>query len=310
MDIQQLDYFIECAIFRSMRKVAQLRYCSASLVSRQIISLEQELNAKLFRRHTQGLEITKEGETFLIWALQAKERYDQLVENISPVPEDMSKVCRIVCCLFDDAYLQMTGLLDLLPAHSSGFSYRLSIAPLGKVVNQVINGRFQAGVIGKDAFQHFPDVFNTIHFGQNKYKVTIGKNHPLFTQQSVSTEQLIREYGHSDAYFLPGTLKKYHGKTFSRSAEILKLTKDYLYEYIYNTRTQGKWIQTASDIDHFDEEVTFGSKIAITGGTFATVNNENLNTIPFSDVELSEEIVLFWRKDTRNDALEHLLGNM
>ena len=309
MDMQQLEYYIECAIFHSMRKVAQLRYCSVSSVSRKISLLERELGVSLFQKSCSGLTLTEKGEAFLVWALQTREEYSKMRDRISPPDSKNPRSCRIACYFFDDTYRHISHLFDFLPSASEGLDYALHIVPLGDLVPQVMNRRFDAGVISKYALKHYPDEFDSIRFASARYKLTLGAGHPLFGRESISAEELLRAYG-TDAFFLPGGLAGYRKQRLNGVADLKRLARDYMHEYMHNPGMRGAWLQTVTNIDGFNAEVTFGGKMAITVETISVVNNDYLSSIPFTDPEMADDIALFWRRDTKNIGLLHLVNNL
>ena len=65
MNTDQLKSFIQVAENLNFARAAEILNITQSAVSRQIHSLEEELNAQLFKRTTRSVEITQEGLIFL-----------------------------------------------------------------------------------------------------------------------------------------------------------------------------------------------------------------------------------------------------
>ena len=65
MTIQQMQYVLAVAKYRSFSLAAESCYISQSSLSQQISNLERELGVQLFRRTTRTLQITEEGRAFL-----------------------------------------------------------------------------------------------------------------------------------------------------------------------------------------------------------------------------------------------------
>ena len=62
MTINQLQYFMSLASRLNFRAVAERYFITQPTLSRQIASLEEELNVKLFERSKHGVELTAAGK--------------------------------------------------------------------------------------------------------------------------------------------------------------------------------------------------------------------------------------------------------
>ncbi|NQV95491.1 MAG: LysR family transcriptional regulator, partial [Sphingomonadales bacterium] len=65
MNLIHLSNFIQVVEWGNISKAAQFLNIAQPALSRQILSLEEELGAKLLRRHTWGVEPTEDGKNFL-----------------------------------------------------------------------------------------------------------------------------------------------------------------------------------------------------------------------------------------------------
>ena len=90
MELRHLRYFIAVAETGSLRVAAEQRlHTSQPSLSRQIRDLEEEVGAPLFRRSTQGVELTAAGQAFFEHALPALSQIDAAVAEArrAAVPE-------------------------------------------------------------------------------------------------------------------------------------------------------------------------------------------------------------------------------
>ncbi len=69
MDIENLKYFISVAQFLNFSEAARQNNVPQPKISRSILELETQLNAKLFLRTNRDVSLTLEGETFLPYAI-------------------------------------------------------------------------------------------------------------------------------------------------------------------------------------------------------------------------------------------------
>jgi DNA-binding transcriptional LysR family regulator len=63
--IEQLQYFVEVAKYRSFSVAAQHLHISQPSISQAISNLEEELNVKLFERSRSGIQVTETGQSLL-----------------------------------------------------------------------------------------------------------------------------------------------------------------------------------------------------------------------------------------------------
>lgn len=83
MTLQQLKYAVTVAECRTISKAAEKVFISQPSLTAAIRQLEDEMNVKIFSRTNKGIEITKDGETFLSYARQVLEQADLLEEKFT-----------------------------------------------------------------------------------------------------------------------------------------------------------------------------------------------------------------------------------
>ena len=71
MDERQLKYAAAIREAGNLRKAALLLDRESSTMARSLKRLEKELGISIFRRGTTGLSVTREGETFFLYAENA-----------------------------------------------------------------------------------------------------------------------------------------------------------------------------------------------------------------------------------------------
>jgi DNA-binding transcriptional LysR family regulator len=93
MNILHLKYAVEIANTRSISKAAENLYTSQPNLSRAIKDLENDLKIKIFKRSSKGIEVTIEGEEFLLYARNALaqiKRIESIYENRTERKERIS----------------------------------------------------------------------------------------------------------------------------------------------------------------------------------------------------------------------------
>lgn len=112
MNMQQLECFTTLAKTLNYAKTAEQLSLSQPAVSRQIQSLETELNAKLFNRTTRSVSLTPVGFQFLDDAQQMLSLYYHSLEWISTFHQQKRTVLRIGYADFHDDAIAFQRLCD------------------------------------------------------------------------------------------------------------------------------------------------------------------------------------------------------
>lgn len=82
MELRHLRYFVALNQTLSFTRAAELVHVTQSTLSHQIGQLEQELGTTLFVRDPRGLQLTPDGERFLVQAVQALNAIDAGVRSL------------------------------------------------------------------------------------------------------------------------------------------------------------------------------------------------------------------------------------
>ena len=85
MDIEHLRYFISVAQLLNFSEAARQNNVPQPKISRSILELETQLNAKLLFRTNRDVSLTREGETFLPYAIDLVELADKASDMVDQV---------------------------------------------------------------------------------------------------------------------------------------------------------------------------------------------------------------------------------
>ena len=83
MDIETLRTFIVLSGTKNFTRTSEQLYIAQSTVTNRISELEKELNLSLFSRNKRSVELTPEGEQFLIYAKKVIDLTDSSIPEIS-----------------------------------------------------------------------------------------------------------------------------------------------------------------------------------------------------------------------------------
>jgi DNA-binding transcriptional LysR family regulator len=95
MELKQIRYFEVVCKHKSISKAAAELYVTQQGVSRQIQNLESELDAKLFERTSQGVELTDEGHYFHEQAAIILQTQHDIVEHFSMAHKQKNLTLRV-----------------------------------------------------------------------------------------------------------------------------------------------------------------------------------------------------------------------
>ncbi len=95
MTITQIRYFLTAARTLNFTKAAQQLYISQPALSKQIVSIERELNAMLFVREDNAVRLTPAGAMLAQEMEGFLQRYDQIVAQVRAANEGFSGTLRI-----------------------------------------------------------------------------------------------------------------------------------------------------------------------------------------------------------------------
>lgn len=88
MDLESAELFILIAETGSLAAAARARDISPSLVSRIVTKLESEVHAQLLNRTTRRLDLTEAGARFLVWARDAVEGRERMLQDLSMLQQE------------------------------------------------------------------------------------------------------------------------------------------------------------------------------------------------------------------------------
>ena len=207
MNILHMKYAVEVANTRSISKAAENLYTSQPNLSRAIKALESDLKIKIFKRSSKGIEITIDGEEFLLYAKTALTQ----IKKIESIYENRNekKLCLSVCVprasYFSYAFADFSAALD--PASTAEIVYKETNSM--RTILNVVKEEYDLGIVRyQSAFEKY---FNTL-FDEKKlsyevlnefsYVMVVSKDSPLAKKEKIVAEDLRNyiEITHGDPY--------------------------------------------------------------------------------------------------------------
>ncbi|MFW3579415.1 LysR substrate-binding domain-containing protein [Vagococcus fluvialis] len=191
INIDQIDTFIMLSKYRNFSKVADLKYITQSSISKQIKSLEMELDVKLFERKNQLNSLTPEGELFVPFAQKIVENYQEGLKALEVHRNNEKNELRIgTTSLFGSFVVPniMSEYKNLYPHTKFKIVIDSSKAVLEKLENKEIDIAFISDYIPFDSQAYDCDIFK-----RDSLILIVPNNHPFVKQEEITLQSFVDE---------------------------------------------------------------------------------------------------------------------
>jgi DNA-binding transcriptional LysR family regulator len=207
MNIHHMKYAVEIANTRSMSKAAENLYTSQPNLSRAIKDLENDLKIKIFKRSSKGIEVTIDGEEFLLYARNALAQIKKIESIYENRNESKLRLTVSVprASYFSYAISDFAKSLD--PNSPTEIMYKetnsmRTILNIAKEEYDLGIVRYQSGfdIYFKSLFDEKKFQYEVIN--EFSYMLAVSKNNPLAKKDKVEISDLenFMEITHGDPY--------------------------------------------------------------------------------------------------------------
>lgn len=185
IDFRHLETFCRVAELRSFSRAAEDLYLSQPTISGHILSLEESFSLRLFDRRGREAHLTRAGEVFFQYASKILAIRKDLLNALSEFSQGIRGELLLGASTIPGEYLLPQWMGDFNKEHPR-FNLSLKIADTQKIVQEVLEGNVEFGVIGAKV------------------------NHPLLHYEKVEEDEIIvvGPSDHSDALKKEGDLEK------------------------------------------------------------------------------------------------------
>ncbi|MBR6519319.1 MAG: LysR family transcriptional regulator, partial [Oscillospiraceae bacterium] len=190
MDIVQLKYFISVAESGSFSEAAEIMFSAQSTVSKQIASLEKELNVQLFDRSKRKVALTLYGEVFLTHAHKIIDNYNSMIKDIASIStQDNNKaIIRATTAMLPYNIISIVASFkkecEWADIHVEEFESEDILKMLKD--NECDLAFFRVGKFDEDAYEKLPIL-------TERFVSILPADHPLAKESSISLAQLSDE---------------------------------------------------------------------------------------------------------------------
>jgi DNA-binding transcriptional LysR family regulator len=173
----------------SSRKAALVLDLSQPAVTAQIKALEESLGVALFSRVRQTIELTKAGETLLVYARRIEALSNQAVAALKPFGAQEAIEVSVGASYTLAVYL-LPGLLPSLLKSWSMLHLHIVTGSTNDILEAITTQRVSLGMIEAPAFR--PDL-KIERFGEDELALIVHPTHPWAGRKSISPAELVEE---------------------------------------------------------------------------------------------------------------------
>lgn len=186
MEIRELSCFIQIARDKSYTKAANNLFLSQPALSRTIMKLEHELDAKLFQKVKTGLELTDCGKALMDSALPVVNQFQRLPGIVSDVKQLKVGALRVGVTPLLSAMFMAQAVMDYCMKWP-GIELTLYEAGTQDVCDQLLRGDIELGVCLLPAIQANFEIHVVL---EDEWVLFTHRDNPLSRCDVVQMEQL------------------------------------------------------------------------------------------------------------------------
>lgn len=191
MNTQQLESFVQVAENLNFARAAEALNITQSAVSRQIHSLEEELDTKLFHRSTRTVSLTPSGITFLTDAKEILSKLDIAAQKLKKHSTAAVQVISIGCAK-DTVLAPLTPLLRTCREELPEIHPFLRVLPSRMIMNLFVHNELDLVFGFKENFP-MPEHTTYKELEQVPICYAVPVSHPLSASQKLEKNKLLTE---------------------------------------------------------------------------------------------------------------------
>ena len=187
--LQQLRILKAVATEKSFTKAAEVLFLSQPYLSKQIKTLEQNLDVSLLIRNSNTISLTENGKIFLQYA----ERILALCEESCRALIDLKNGERgnlsVGASQTIGTYL-MPRLLALFAQNYPQIDLKVQVNSTRLIAKQIVNKQIDLAVVGGEVPQELKQNLKIEHFVEDELNLIISNSHPFARKKKIKKEDL------------------------------------------------------------------------------------------------------------------------
>jgi DNA-binding transcriptional LysR family regulator len=279
----QINYFLTLSETLSFTKTAKKLYVSQPAVSKQIAALERELDILLFKRNSNGIELTPAGKLFYDYFKSASDTFKHTLTAAKQLMEDQPTTLKIG---YQEGW-NIAHLVPIIKSYNDSLKLACSLQFISCKINEM-RGMLLEGEI--DVVLAISNSFKTGSAIQGENIASIvnllfyGVHHPLANNPQLS-------------------IHDFENETFivfeSHSIDTRQLVSDFCAPFGFKPT-----IRTVPNVESMIFEVETGNGVAIFDEWIRFKHNPTLNYI---EVGGKHDVSAFKLSDSQNEPLQALI---
>lgn len=188
MEIKQLEFFLKIVDCGSFSEAADQLYISQSSLSKQILSLEKELNFSLFDRHKRQIELTEGGRVLLPYARELQRNYQAMLAETAQYKNIPTlKIVAFPVIAHYGVISLITQFRQKYPNVNLTFEEREAAE-----VNLTLSNHGCDFAFMRDNYLD-RERYNMTEIAKDRMVLVLSRDHPLAKRKSVSLRELTNE---------------------------------------------------------------------------------------------------------------------
>jgi DNA-binding transcriptional LysR family regulator len=187
--LQQLRILKAVATEENLTRAAELLYVSQPSLSKQIKTLEKNLDILLINRENNKISLTENGKVFL----QYCERILALCEESCRVLVDLKNGERgnltVGASQTIGTYL-MPRVLALFAQNYPQIDLKVQVNSTRIIAKNIVNREIDIAVVGGEIPEELKKNLSVKHFVEDEFSLIISKSHPFATKKKITKEDL------------------------------------------------------------------------------------------------------------------------
>ena len=186
MSDRRLQVFHTVAGVLSFTKAAEILHMTQPAVTHQVRQLEQELNARLFDRSNNKINLTEAGAQVLQYADRIIDLYGQMSESVKALTGDRAGLVTVGASTTIAEYM-LPGLLGDFRRNFPDVQIRLRVANTDAIVSLVADNSIDLGIVEGEVDNQ---LLRVERCQQDELHLVLPLGHPLAIETSVKAVQL------------------------------------------------------------------------------------------------------------------------
>jgi DNA-binding transcriptional LysR family regulator len=187
--LQQLRILKAVATEKSFTKAAEVLFLSQPYLSKQIKSLEQNLDVNLLRRNSNTIYLTENGKTFLQYAERILALCEESCRALIDLKNGERGNLRVGASQTIGTYL-MPRLLALFAQNYPQIDLKVQVNSTRLIAKQIVNKQIDLAVVGGEVPQELKQNLKIEHFVEDELNLIISNSHPFAKRKKIKKEDL------------------------------------------------------------------------------------------------------------------------